>query len=531
VNAAKQLRLLPPVAPAAAPAAARAAGAGEWSHAGPSRLPQLRPLAAPRAGALLISHPRLAAPGDFFHRKVLLLTSYGGKEPARGLVLNAPSRLSVWEAIWLGLGDELPPPRAQQALWRRPARADSKAQPPAAAEQRDVDACDRTVLAAAARRGGEPQLSFRTRPIDSIPKAPPFVSRRLRRTVLRKLEQRAAAQGEVSKAAAGAQTARHGLRAWPAASALARLNAERRKRGQPAELPGWRVRGLGTEEEEEEDELEIFSEGEGEEEEEEDDDGETRAVRAPALLRLLVAAAQADAGDGSIVVLRVGSRVVGAVGPEERLLEDSSAYMRTEAACVQHLPASRRLLRMALAPGAAPVPPARRRRLHRRPVALGGPIPGAAMLHAREAGLGLALGRQLLLAHDWDGDYGSPAEGALRAGGLAAASAPAPRAPRLFLGCSEWYPGQLEAELARGEWLVAEGGCEWVLPPARAGGGRRRRGGARGGAPTGPALWRSALLSLGGEWAEMARLPERREGRGRHSPLFKVRVLDGAPEA
>jgi putative transcriptional regulator len=88
-----------------------------------------------------------------------------------------------------------------------------------------------------------------------------------------------------------------------------------------------------------------------------------------------------------------------------------------------------------------------------------------------------------------------------------------PRRVRLFAGEAGWSSGQLEAELSRGEWLLAQGSTAWVLGAAAHAPQRR------------DCLWQRALLALGGEHAAMAALPE---GVGQEEappfPRFMLRV-------
>ena len=132
LNAGKRLQLPP--------------AAGEGSGAPrTSRLPPLRPLLAPAAGALLISHPRLAEEGaEFFHRKVLLVTSFGDGQPTRALVLNSPIGLRLAAA----LADEPPPERAAEPKPAR--RADRRAAARAARSSRFNAVAARAAGAAAA---------------------------------------------------------------------------------------------------------------------------------------------------------------------------------------------------------------------------------------------------------------------------------------------------------------------------------------------------------------------------------------------
>lgn len=152
-------------------------------------------------------------------------------------------------------------------------------------------------------------------------------------------------------------------------------------------------------------------------------------------------------------------------------------------------------------------------------------MPGGAVLHAC-ADVG---GAHLLLADDAaaearEGPAGGapPAAGGVYLGGDAARlaalvgdAATPRRAVRLFAGEAAWSAGQLEAELARGEWLLAQATPEWVLGA-----------GAHGAhASGGECQWARAMKALGGEHAAMAALPTR-VGRDDQAPdnPFSVRV-------
>lgn len=61
---------------------------------------------------------------------------------------------------------------------------------------------------------------------------------------------------------------------------------------------------------------------------------------------------------------------------------------------------------------------------------------------------------------------------------------------RYFLGYSGWGEGQLEAEITEGSWAVARMQADWLFRTDSA------------------ELWRTVMLSLGGDWALMANYPD-----------------------
>lgn len=133
------------------------------------------------------------------------------------------------------------------------------------------------------------------------------------------------------------------------------------------------------------------------------------------------------------------------------------------------------------------------RKCWRHGVYSGGPVAGGAVLHACAD-----VGATRLLGGEGEG---SAAGGVYLGGDLSRLAAQLGgersrrKAVRLFAGEATWHGGQLEAELARGEWLLASAAPDWVL------------GGAAH-AP-GDCMWQRAMRALGGEHAEMAALPSR----------------------
>ena len=367
-------------------------------RAAPSRLSPLRPQAAPVAGSLLLSHPRLASPGEFFHRKVVLLTQ--AHSGARGLVLNSPARLSLRRAL--------------------------------------------------SERGGEAEAGYEARRGWLTLQA-----------VIRR-ERRAAAAASAVRPP-GAPEVRE-RRPKPLARAGEQGKAGRDRGGR--DQKGRR-------------------------------DMEDGAVVTSQMLQYVQQFSAAAAEAGIEVQVKVGHPSDSDEEGEEGEAE-MQAWAQGEDGCRAHLPNSAALLRASFrsaAPSARP--PAR---LARLAVSNGGPLPGACLLHRSEGCGGQELLPGVFLARD---DPQAGLAGALRA--LQASPGAGPP-PRFFLGECEWEEGQLEAELARGEWLVASAEGDWLLQAAGGGGGGRRRRRGAGGAPRGANLWRAAMGELGGEFAVFSRL-------------------------
>lgn len=142
----------------------------------------------------------------------------------------------------------------------------------------------------------------------------------------------------------------------------------------------------------------------------------------------------------------------------------------------------------------------------------GGPVAGAAWLHGCAS-----AGGQAVLPGVWLNGQPQALHAALERGQLA------PQRLRFFVGEAGWSPGQLQEEVARGEWLLAAATPAWVLgahaqatdssqavcvvPQARVSSPLRgaRRPHAQG------CLWTRALDSMGGEFAQLAQLPSELE--------------------
>jgi putative AlgH/UPF0301 family transcriptional regulator len=130
------------------------------------------------------------------------------------------------------------------------------------------------------------------------------------------------------------------------------------------------------------------------------------------------------------------------------------------------------------------------RKCWRHGVYSGGPVAGGAVLHAcADVGGTLLLGEEGAAGGVYLG--GDTARLAARLGGERSR-----RALRLYAGEATWHGGQLEAELARGEWLLASAAPDWVL-------------GAAAHALNGDCMWQRAMRALGGEHKDMAALPPR----------------------
>jgi putative transcriptional regulator len=129
-------------------------------------------------------------------------------------------------------------------------------------------------------------------------------------------------------------------------------------------------------------------------------------------------------------------------------------------------------------------------------VRLGGPVRSLQFIHTQAVVGGLALcgdseaaafakqQQQQQAAHNvvWVGGDLERANAVMQAGRAS------PKDFSMFIGASTWMPGQLEAELDAGDWVIASARPSLAL-------------GAE------PELWGSLLVALGGGAAEMTRLP------------------------
>jgi putative transcriptional regulator len=70
---------------------------------------------------------------------------------------------------------------------------------------------------------------------------------------------------------------------------------------------------------------------------------------------------------------------------------------------------------------------------------------------------------------------------------------------RAYLGYAGWAPGQLEAELARGDWSLGEGSADLIFEVAPGG------------------LWQQLDRALGGQWVRRRDAPGGRSGVGEMS--------------
>ena len=161
--------------------------------------------------------------------------------------------------------------------------------------------------------------------------------------------------------------------------------------------------------------------------------------------------------------------------------------------------------------------------------AQGGPVPGGVVLHGCPD-----VDGTLLLGDGAEGGGEGSVEGGVekppshkgsgggvylggdlaRLAALLGTKAVRRRDVRFFAGEAVWSSGQLEAELARGEWLLASAAPDWVFGPAAH--------------TPGQCMWQRAMRSMGGEHAAMAALPPRvaaQEAPGFAPLAVRVHVL------
>ena len=117
----------------------------------------------------------------------------------------------------------------------------------------------------------------------------------------------------------------------------------------------------------------------------------------------------------------------------------------------------------------------------REPLWLGGPVQPSTLHFLHRHGGDIAGAVPVVDGVCWGGDF-DDVQRLLRseaADGL-----------RFFLGYAGWIPGQLEAEVEAGGWILARARAAFVFPddPER--------------------LWSAVLRSLGGEYALLANFPE-----------------------
>jgi len=132
------------------------------------------------------------------------------------------------------------------------------------------------------------------------------------------------------------------------------------------------------------------------------------------------------------------------------------------------------------------------------PLYWGGPVPATTLVHGCPAS---AAAGGAATPPECAGEVSLPSSATsssarrlfLNAGALAAAGEGSPVVP--FIGCASWAPGQLEAELAAGRWLVVEAGDDLLRMLELEGEGG------------GEAVWKRVLSALGPPYAAWAGLP------------------------
>jgi putative AlgH/UPF0301 family transcriptional regulator len=449
LNDAKRLQLHPPPPPASPGAssssedAAAAVDDSRWAllphgrsaHAAPA---PLTPLAAPVAGALLLSHPRL---GDYFHRKVILLVSHddgANGMGTTGYVLNAAAQLR--------LGQLLP----------RGAQRGGEAE---------------------AREGG-----------GSSSGGGGFAGGRVRR-------RRRAAAAHASSAHRGPSF----LHVPLSAAEAAMLSAD----------PDVRAHD-DNKDEYDPDAYDDLPHGAHDARDDADAFDLQQLEDAVAAIGGETASFSIDVGDGNGILVTAIS-AGGDDNADAAFSNDATGFLNAAATAVASAVAggggggggdageagflraahTEACERLAQAAGTALL-----RRCSRAEVYNGGPVPGGGVLHTCQHVGGAPVlppdaspaggGRAVFLG----GDVGALAQH------VAGSGSEAPADVRFFAGEAGWSPGQLAAELARGEWLLAQGSAAWVL-----GGAAHAPGAQRG------CMWQRALRAMGGEHAVMAGLP------------------------
>ena len=404
---------------------------------GPSRR-SLDPLVAPRAGALLLSHPKVGSPGETFYRSVVLLCSHDDVEGTTGVVLNAPTRDSVGSLL-LAPATEHPhavPMQRGRMLFPPGKRLSSSALAAIRVMQPRVKI----------RRDGSLLVSF-------VVPAP---------------------------------------MAEATASAIATAMEQRHRQAIPNALR-----------DEDEDDGGAFHDAGDEQSSALDDvlgdcddlDQRSLVLDHPTRDRrdsMWAARQQHELSSSS------DDDIDDAFSDSDSDSDDEHIDGRMlRQLLVDDLEASRHASRRAVvdslgadllsACGASTL-------------SYGGPVTGATVLHACPS-----VGGEAILPGVYAGGDARALATALRSGNLRQDDV------RVFAGQASWAPGQLQEELARGEWLVAQATPAWVLSRHSRRGSRFRAplgaGAHQRGAPASSCLWSRALNAMGGEWAALSLLP------------------------
>ena len=431
----------------------------------------LQPLVAPCVGSLLLSHPRLGSPGDEFYRTAILVCAHDDREGTLGVVLHSPTR----EALASLLASAQPAETAEHGSsagavpsWWPPSQA-----PPHRGHLFFPSGKRLTSAAVAAIRVMRPRIRFRRDGSLLVSFQVPT--------------------GSVAEAAAAAIASAMELR-----HRQAMPDVLRRDGGDS----GWLFDG---------DEDAAGGQGPGGHDHEDGDDLDQRSfVRAqePSRDRVLRILRPYERGGGGVSSSDSDDETDGSQfgdsdsdtdseddedGDEDQLIDSRTLHQLLMDDVAASRQASVQLVLDTCGPELlAACGPAKLQH--------GGPVTGVTVLHACPA----AGGQQVLPGIFTGGDVAALAQ-ALRAGTLRR------DAVRVFAGHAAWAPGQLDAELARGEWLVAQGTAGWVMAPQHR--TRRTRSRAAGGGTvaergTAPsaALWSRALGAMGGEFAALSAL-------------------------